>query len=688
MNFRRLNQYICAALLAATMSVTTMGAATISDVASNHWAYEAVVDLENRGIMVLTSNGQFYPNQTMNYFEVADVIAKATGYVDVDIATNVDPTFKQQVKENYEKQKSTLASYAAKYSSWNSGYNQQIAYLLGRGYMKTSDLDKFITKTAKGETRNIITKENLAVYIVRMLSKEKTALDSFKTTTFTDDSTLQAANKPYLAYLKTTGIVKADNQGKVNGTMQVTKALCAKMVSDALKIKDTSKVGIITTPTTNNTTGTTSTQPSTTTPTTTPSASEVYTVSKVVTKNSTEYYVLLELANGEQHYYSFKSTSKITDINGADMPITKLAVGTKVKAPIQLENGTEYITSIQVVDNATVNNTNTNTNTGTNSTTTANTNTVEGTLVGPVSNGVLRIAFADGTSKPYIIANNCVTVLNNQVEPNTDNLASGDKITLTLENSAVTRISAIKGNGSIVNTGNSGTLTGGEIKAKKFAGNNHIFTVKQNGTEENITISNDVSVTRNGRNVELGEVRIGDMITLTRSNNEIKAVNATGAKTTVEGTVKSLHIASTSEVTMTVKNEEVTYTLASDAEIYDNNTNKYISVRDLHLGQELTVVLESQEIVSIDVDKTNKTYNLMGTITNTGRNYAYIDVLVDYDYVSGESKVYKRIQIPSDIKVIVNGKSKTRSALREDSDVIISYKYLDDTVPEKIVVVE
>lgn len=706
MNFRKMNQYICAAVLAATMSVTTMGAATISDVASNHWAYSAVVDLENRGIMVLTSNGQFYPDQTMNYFEVADVIAKATGYVDVDIVKNVDPTFKQQVKENYAKQKATLDSYASKYSTWNSGYNQQIAYLLGRGYMKTSDLDKFITKTAKGETRNIITKENLAVYIVRMLSKEKTALDSFKTTTFKDDNTLQAANKPYLAYLKTAGIVKPDAKGNANGTMKVTKALCAKMVSDALKIKDTSKVGIITTPATNtpqaNTPTTTTPAPTTPapTPTPTPTSSEIYTVGRVATKNSTEYYILLELANGEQHYYSFKSTSKITDVTGADMPITKLTVGTKVKAPIETENGTMYITSIQVVDSTTTDNStvsptpsvdpNTNSTTTTNPTTSANTNIVEGTLVGNVSNGVLRISFADGTTKPYIIANNCTTILNNQPEANTDCLASGDKITLTLENSAVVKIVAIKGKDNVNNlqVGNAGTLSGGEVKAKKFAGNNHIFTVKQNSTEENITISNDVNVTRNGKMVELDEVRVGDMITFTRSNNVIKAVNATGVKSTVEGTIKALHIAANSEVVMTVKNEEVTYPLASDVELYDNNTNKYISVRDLHLGQEVTVVLESQEIVSIDIDKSNKTYNLMGTIVNTGRNYNYIDVLVDYDYVSGESKVYKRIQLPNDVKVVVNGKNKTRSALKEDADVIISYKYLDDTVPERIVVVQ
>ena len=80
MSFRRFSKYICALSLAAMFTITTM-AATITDVASNHWAYKAVTDLANRGIMVPTSTGEFKPNQLMNYFEVADVLAKATGYM-------------------------------------------------------------------------------------------------------------------------------------------------------------------------------------------------------------------------------------------------------------------------------------------------------------------------------------------------------------------------------------------------------------------------------------------------------------------------------------------------------------------------------------------------------------------------------------------------------------------------------
>lgn len=678
MNFRRFNKYICAACLAAVMSVTTMGATTITDVTSSHWAYSAITDLEERGIMVLTSSGQFYPNQTMNYFEVADVIAKATGYVDVDIATNVTQEFKEQIKNNYEKQKSTLASYAAKYSSWNSAYNQQIAYLLGRGYMSTSDLDKFITKTANGETKNIITKEQLAVYIVRMLGKEKTATTTYTTTTFTDDSTLSATTKPYLAYLKSVGLVTADASGKVNGTMKVTKALCAKLVSDALKINDTTKVGLITS-NDSTSTGTTSSETN---------ALETYKIGKVLTKNTTEYYILLETATGEQHWHSFKNTSKITDETGAEVPITKLVAGTTVKAAIGLEGNTEYITSIQITNEAGTT-TDTNTNTNTNDQVVGTVTTAQGTLVNRISNGVLRIALPDGTTKAYIIADNCVTVLNGVVELTTDNLNAGDAITLTLQNSAVTKITATSAAGNTDSSSSiASTISGGSVASKKFAGKSYVLTVKQGSVTESVSVPTTATVKRNNKTVELSEIRIGDTVEFTRSNGVVTGVTATGKKTTVEGVIKEIHIASTSQLVVTVNNEEMVYTLASNVEVYDNNVNDYVNVRDLHLGQEVTIVLESMEAVSIDVDKTSTTYNLMGTITNVGKNYAYIDVLVDYDYVTGESKVYKRIETPSDLPITLNGKTKYRSALEEDMDVVINYKYLDDTVPEKILIIQ
>lgn len=681
MNFRRLGKYICALSLAVVMSTTTMAATTISDVTTTHWAYASISDLETRGIMVLTSGGQFYPNQTMNYFEVADVVAKATGYVDVDIATNVSEEFKAQIKANYEKQKETLAAYAAKYSTWNGAYNQQIAYLLGRGYMTTADLDKFITKTESGEVKNIITKEQLAVYIVRMLGKEKTATTTYKTTTFKDDSSLNAANKPYVAYLGSIGLVNADAAGKVNGTMKVTKALCAKMISESLKINDTSKVGKV-----ESTNGTTNGS------TTTPSTAANYTIGKVLTKNTDEYYILLQNAAGEQRYYSFKKTTKIYDTTGAEIAITKLVAGTPVSVTIESLSGIDYITSIKLTGQAGTTTPGATTTPGT--TTTPNTTlpgtittTATGTLISNVSNGVIRIVLTDGTSKVYLVSDTCSTTIDGVTVPSTSTLVAGDSATLTIENNVVTKIVAKTSTASGNTSTHTNTLASGEVTAKKYTNSGYIFTIKQGTTEQQITIPYTALITRNNRTVTVKDIKLGDKVQLTRNNGQITAVTATGNKSIVEGTLQSIYIATDSQIVVNINGQPVTYTLTTGTEVYDHNINEYISIRDLHIGQKVTVMLESMEVISIDVDQSTSSYNLIGTITNIASDDSYIDVLVDYDYETGASKVYKRVQLSSETPVLMDGKTRYVSSLEEDMEIVITYKYLDDKEPEKILVI-
>ena len=208
----------------------------------------------------------------------------------------------------------------------------------------------------------------------------------------------------------------------------------------------------------------------------------------------------------------------------------------------------------------------------------------------------------------------------------------------------------------------------------------------QGSTEGQVTVPVSATITRNGKRAELTDVRIGDTVKITKENGSVVAMEVTGQRVTIDATIKGIYIGATSKLVVAEKNEEETYVIASDVEVYDDNIRDYISVRDLHLGQEIVMVLEGKEIISIDVDRSNDTYKLMGTIVDVGRNYSYIDVLVDYDYVTGESKVYKRVETPSDLVVMIDGKSKNRKELEEDMEIVINYKYLDETVPEKILV--
>ena len=118
MNFRKINKSLIAFGLAALYTINTF-AATAVDVSSNHWAYTAIEDLKDRGIITYNRNNEFFPNNQMTYFEVAEILANATGYVNLQITTDVDETFKKQMIDNYNKQKPTLDAYASSNSGWD-----------------------------------------------------------------------------------------------------------------------------------------------------------------------------------------------------------------------------------------------------------------------------------------------------------------------------------------------------------------------------------------------------------------------------------------------------------------------------------------------------------------------------------------------------------------------------------------
>ena len=65
-----------------------------------------------------------------------------------------------------------------------------------------------------------------------------------------------------------------------------------------------------------------------------------------------------------------------------------------------------------------------------------------------------------------------------------------------------------------------------------------------------------------------------------------------------------------------------------------------------------------------------------------------VDVLVDYDPISGQTGVYKRIEVPTSLNIVnSNNKQVNRNTLDEGMEIIITYKYLDDSSPEKILII-
>lgn len=662
---------LCRNLLAAGMLViytSSVFGATITDVATSHWAYSSIQDVESRGVMSLNSKGQFFPNNTMSYFEVADVLAKATGYVDVGVTSNVDETFKKQIQSNYEAQKATLQAYQTKYSTWDSLYNQQIAYLLGRGYLNKSELDNFITTTNGKESKTVMTKQELAVFIVRLLQKEETAKSTYKSTGYADETQIDEDKRPHVAYLKSIGLIAGS--GNFEPNTQITRALCAKLFSGALAYKDTQSAAATTSTSTNTTAAATNNTFSAT-------------VKKILTKNANgEYYVLLDKSTSSS-WYIVKDGLKVTDLAGGTMSIASVPLESTVQVTVKDENGTAYVQTMQIKAASSTTSSEATSSTTTTDTTTSTMQTITATIT-DVNAGIIRLTQADGTIKAYVLDSNCV-ILANGVTCTVEDLQVGSMVLATVQNSSALKI-------QVVSTGTSNTasaVTNGEVTARQASVSGYTISIKNGSTTNKVDVPSTASIVRNGKAIEADGIRIGDTIQVTKTGGVVTSVTATGTSTTVEGTVTGILLSQNPEITIRVGTETVTYAVGNTSDVYDYNKKDYIGFRDIHLGQNVQIILDSKEVKVIDVKKDeNSSVSCKATIQNISSNTSYMDVIIDYDPLSGGTRIAKRVQLSDDIDVTLNGKTKKLSTLEEDMNIIIVYKYLDDSVPEKIIIIE
>lgn len=330
------------------MATTTTFASPMKDVSANHWAYNEIMDMQRRGLLVTSSEGDFFPNNYVTYFEFSQILAKATGYQDAKVNPNIDPALKAAIDSNYEKQKATIEAHQKNYKHWQKDANPEIAYLIGRGYLEKEDLGKFMSRSTSGvESKRGVRKQEAATYLVRMLHKAETAKNEYVSTGFIDEAKIDLAYRPYVSYIQKLGIVNGNEKGEFGPTEPITRATLSKMLIDTLKIKET---------------------PSTPTPPQEPVVPSLPTdkalegkFTKMISKGDNGYYIVLEIEPAKTNTYSIEPTATILDQNGKSLSLEALKAKIDAKdqkdvivtSQVQLIGTTEYITKVKIIDGPT-----------------------------------------------------------------------------------------------------------------------------------------------------------------------------------------------------------------------------------------------------------------------------------------------------------------------------------------------
>lgn len=342
---KKITRIIAMATCTIMLATTALFASPMSDVSSTHWAYSEIMEMQKRGLLVSSSKGEFFPSNYVTYFELSQILAKATGYEDALINPNMDQALKKAIEDNYAKQKSTIEAHQKNYQHWQKDANEEIAYLLGKGYLRQEDLGKFMSKSTSGvESKRGVRKQDVAVYLVRVLHIEETAKKEYTSTGFKDEASIDASARPHVTYLKNKGIISGSANNEFGPTEPINRAILSKLLINTLNLKQ--DLQNPTTPTL---------PPTTEVPTDKGLEGQL---TKMISKGDSGYYIVLEVEPTKIYTYSIEPTATVVDKNGTPISLSALKEridtrsGTQINVTAQVSviGTTEYMTHVKLID--------------------------------------------------------------------------------------------------------------------------------------------------------------------------------------------------------------------------------------------------------------------------------------------------------------------------------------------------
>jgi hypothetical protein len=183
------------------------------------------------GYIVGNVSGQYKPDNPIDKFETSKILAMAAGYK----YTDATPNQLSEYDAIYEKYSGLLANYKNTFSKWNPNTDKEVAYLLDKQIYIETDLSQFVIKNDGKENLRALSRQEVAVFLTKLMGKKNAAETFSYTDTFADDSKISVANKPYVYSLRRLGVISGEgNNFNPNGA--VTRAAMAIMLDKTLNI--------------------------------------------------------------------------------------------------------------------------------------------------------------------------------------------------------------------------------------------------------------------------------------------------------------------------------------------------------------------------------------------------------------------------------------------------------------------
>jgi len=213
----------------SVLSVNVIASPVFNDVPPTHWAHQFISQVTDQGLMIGDAFGRFRPDEVLNKFETAKILARSAGFK----YENVSAAEQEFYDAAYEKHKTFMNQ--SNFARWDASANREIAFLLEKNILTIADLTQFVSGGA-GNTEELrpLTRSQATVYITKLLERQSQAQAHLTTNFFRDDAQISAPHKPFVYYLRSLNIVTGDTNNNFNPTGAVTRAAMATMLARAL----------------------------------------------------------------------------------------------------------------------------------------------------------------------------------------------------------------------------------------------------------------------------------------------------------------------------------------------------------------------------------------------------------------------------------------------------------------------
>ncbi len=648
MNYKRILRSISLSILTTTIITTNVFAMTFNDVPSTFWGYSSIDSVSNKGLMVGDLNGNFRPNSYIDRFETSKVLARLLGYKYAGATAEEEAYY----DTCYNNQISLIQQYDDKFAKWDGSSNREIAFLLEKGVLTNADLNQFVVLSTTGfESINVLTREDIAVFLVRTINEVAKADALQYTNLFNDDSAIQSSKKQSVYYLRSIGIVNGDNNNNYNPKNAVRRSEMSTLLD-----KTYNYMNGVNTPVTN------------------PSVTTVTTVTGTIdTIYESLNTIQVKTSSGQMGIYVIDPNASV-NIDGYAKTKADLKQG--MYAVLVVEGG-KTVKDIKATSGVTTENTIPTTPTpNTNISKVENiTNLLNGTISAVDSvNNILSISTKILSPKGEIITNTNTyivkpgtTISKGNTSMTVSQIKVGDIITCNVDGQYIDTIIIEQQNQNI-----EGTII---EKGYDSTSSRSYFVIKTDDDNEvKVYVGANSKILRGGATSSWSNIKVGDYVTCNSTFGVIDNLSANGSRTTDSGYIK--------EVLLTKTNGYVVIT-----DVDGNNERKlYLSPNienaySLKVGAKAKFTLDSKEVTNISILMDPKLEPISGVVQNI-----YRDRITVIDKTSGLQTVYYD---DDDTKFINsnNGSFTTVSNVDIGDEIYAVYSVADTTIATTITVV-